>query len=801
MVLCFCSGFAALIYEIVWLQQFSLFLGATSVSVAIVLATFMAGLSAGSLAANRLWLVRQNGLRGFGLLELGVGLWGLLSLALFPIAEKLYCHFTIPGSGDLFVRCLIATGLMFPASFLMGASLPILAQVWAALPDGILRVGRSYAANTVGAAIGSLVAGFYLLPLHDISFAIGFAAGVNICAAFAALFSHRWIESQIRFVNSFEVNHAQPALTTGFATARDLTPTTRRIVETATFLSGLTAIGAETIWTRQLTLVLGPTVYSFSILLALFLIGLSLGNAIGVWLSRRVRSPIRTFSIVQALLMIAIPCSANLIVDFVPHFLVLHGSDERLTVRITRDLIRSGAAILPPALLWGISSTVAMTCLSSRQRPISELTGRLLGANTLGAIAGALGIGIVAMPFGSQLIHRLLMLISAANSGLLFFAFLKEPPHEATNQSRTVLRAFQPALTIVLGMLAWPFLSAPPDGLLAEGRWTDRTPDSTCYLFVAEGRDFPVVVSQQHDGTRCFHVAGKIEASTRERDIRTQRLLGHLPALANPHPRSVLVIGCGSGMTAGSLLAHPSVERIVICEIEPRVIDAARATFSDHNRQVLDDPKTSIVTDDARRYLATTHERFDVITVDPIHPWVKGSAALYTAEFYESCKKHLNPGGNMALWVPLYESNAATVQCELATFIEQFPASTLWSGQSQFIGYDVVLVGTFGQPSPISNDMILRATECGEVAESLSEIGIGEPDKLAELLIGYGNDLSEWLHDVPLNHDWNLRLQYLAGASSDGATEQIILDRLRFARDTSRERHSLTAASDPILLE
>lgn len=155
----------------------------------------------------------------------------------------------------------------------------------------------------------------------------------------------------------------------------------------------------------------------------------------------------------------------------------------------------------------------------------------------------------------------------------------------------------------------------------------------------------------------------------------------------------------------------------------------------------------------------------------------------------------------MALWVPLYESNAATVQCELATFIEQFPASTLWSGQSQFIGYDVVLVGTFGQPSPISNDMILRATECGEVAESLSEIGIGEPDKLAELLIGYGNDLSEWLHDVPLNHDWNLRLQYLAGASSDGATEQIILDRLRFARDTSRERHSLTAASDPILLE
>src|SRR5579871_182095 len=134
-------------------------------------------------------------------------------------------------------------------------------------------------------------------------------------------------------------------------------------------------------------------------------------------------------------------------------------------------------------------------------------------------------------------------------------------------------------------------------------------------------------------GNRCFHISGKVEATTNVVDMRTQRMLGHLPALAHKAPRKVLVVGCGSGMTAGSFLLYPSVEQVVLCEMESSVIKASRAAFPIQNYRVLEDPRTRIVVDDARHFLATTREKFDVITTDPIHPWVRGAASLYTSEF------------------------------------------------------------------------------------------------------------------------------------------------------------------------
>src|SRR5579872_5342614 len=173
-----------------------------------------------------------------------------------------------------------------------------------------------------------------------------------------------------------------------------------------------------------------------------------------------------------------------------------------------------------------------------------------------------------------------------------------------------------------------------------------------------------VAVSLMYNGVRNFHVSGKVEASSEPQDMRLQRMLGHLPALLHPNPRKVLVVGCGAGVTAGSFVAHPEVERIVICEIEPLIPTVVVSYFRLENQDVLNDPRVELVCDDARHFIATTAETFDVITSDPIHPWIKGAATLYTQEYFEQCKRHLKPGGLVTQWVPLYESNPDAVKSQ-----------------------------------------------------------------------------------------------------------------------------------------
>ena len=197
-------------------------------------------------------------------------------------------------------------------------------------------------------------------------------------------------------------------------------------------------------------------------------------------------------------------------------------------------------------------------------------------------------------------------------------------------------------------------------------------------LYVGEGRNSSVVVSQLPGGQIYFHVSGKVEASTEPYDMRLQRMLGHIPALIHKGPESVLVVGFGAGVTAGTFVVHPEVKNITICEIEPLIPQASSKYFATENHNVFHDPRTRMMYDDARHFVLTTKEKFDIITSDPIHPWVKGTATLYSKEYFELVKQHLNPGGVITQWVPLYESDFETVKSELATFFDVFPNGTIW---------------------------------------------------------------------------------------------------------------------------
>jgi spermidine synthase len=320
------------------------------------------------------------------------------------------------------------------------------------------------------------------------------------------------------------------------------------------------------------------------------------------------------------------------------------------------------------------------------------------------------------------------------------------------------------ALTLGLaGVLTWAVPAVPGD-LIAHGRALPRFIREWRVVYAGEGMNSSVAVTRQGE-IRQFHVSGKVEASSHPDDMRLQRMLGHLSALAHAKPRKVLVVGCGAGVTAGTFVLHPDVEKIVICEIEPLVPKVVATHFAQENYDVVNDPRVEIVYDDARHYVLTSHEKFDIITSDPIHPWVKGAATLYTREYFELCKQHLNPGGVVTLWVPLYESDLDTVKSEFATFFEAFPQGTVWHNHSGGGGYDTVVLG---QAEATTIDVAglddrLNRPDHAEVKKSLDEVGLGGALTLLSTYAGRGPDLKPWLEGAEINRDRNLRLQYLAG--------------------------------------
>jgi spermidine synthase len=230
-------------------------------------------------------------------------------------------------------------------------------------------------------------------------------------------------------------------------------------------------------------------------------------------------------------------------------------------------------------------------------------------------------------------------------------------------------------------------------------------------------------------------------------------------------PESVLIVGFGAGVTAGTFVLYPTVRRIVICEIEPLIPQVIAQHFREENYNVLSDPRVEVVYDDARNYIHTTGETFDIITSDPIHPWVKGSASLYTREYFDLARRHLNPGGVISLWVPLYESTLDAVRSQIATFFDVFPNGTVWSNTIEGNGYDLVLMAS-ERSSPVDLDLMtarLNKPEYLNARYSLQNVEFPNALSLFATYAGRARDLAGWLSGAEINRDNNLRLQYLAG--------------------------------------
>lgn len=738
------SGCAALMYEIVWYQMLQLAIGSTTISMGFLLASFMGGLCIGSL-----WLPRYktnlHPLKLYAYIEVGIAICGLLVLWLMPLFDRVYIAAAGYGLPNMLLRTFFAGVCLLPPTILMGASLPAAARWIESTAAGASWWGLLYGGNTLGAVFGCLITGFYTLRLYNQATATYVAVAINLLvAAIAWILAARTpasveavIETDAPAVHEQEFNRASIFWTIG--------------------LSGASALGAEVVWTRLLGYLFGVTTYAFSIILAVFLIGIAIGSAAGAWIGRTARPRI-ALGWSQVLLVIAIAWTCMTISDSLPYWPInpFLAASPWFTFQI--DMARALWAVLPPTLLWGASFPLALAAIGSLREDSARSVGSVYAANTLGAIAGALAVSLILVPWiGTQNTQRVILLVAAAGAATALFPYIL----------RYNARSMGAALSLSLGMAIWMAaqIDAVPGEFIAYGRQMATMLGQSNVIYTKEGRNSSVAISTWSSGQTYINVNGHVEATTEIYDMALQRMVGHLPGILHPNPKSVLGIGFGAGVSAGTFTRYPTIEKITICEIEPVIPPTSTQYFAEQNYQVALNPKTTIVFDDARHFVMTAKEKFDIIASDPLDVFAKGTAALYSKEYFEAIKAHLNPGGFFTLYVPLYESDIRTVQGELATFFNVFPNATVWANTRNGQGYDMVFMGQ-ADPLVVNVDEVqarLYRPDYGLVTESLREVGFPDAESLFATYTGRKSDLGRWFANAEITTDRDLRLMYHAG--------------------------------------
>jgi len=818
------SGCAALIYEIVWLQLLQLVIGSSGISLGVLLGIFMGGMCLGSLLLPRLISSGHHPLRVYAFLELGIGMFGIAILFGLPLLADMYEGFM--GHGVMH-RALVAAVCLLPPTVLMGATLPAIARWVKATPEGVSWMGLFYAGNIGGAVAGCLLAGFYLLRVHDMPTATYVAVAINVTVSLFALAAASRTQYEAATVEATEIPVKGEVDKLG--------------VYIAIGLSGLCAMGAEVVWTRLLSLMLGATVYTFSIILAMFLVGLGIGSSAGAFWARTVDRARVALGACQILIAGAAAWGALIITKGIPYWAInpIEKTKELGPWYIFLvDLLRAACAVLPAALLWGASFPLALAAVAGRNQDSGRMVGGVYAANTVGAIIGSLAFSMLLIPqIGTQWAQRLIIILAAISALVAFapfFASYKKTKKRSIKESRTlnissgklagvffslaavallaVLVAPVPWIPVAFGRYSSLWLKGCEPGIVKEKDvpLTEGNSLGMRYcVYVGEGMNVSVAVTKSTNGILYFHGAGKVQASSLPKDMRLQRMLGHLSVLVQKNPddvKDVLVVACGAGVTAGSFIPYPNIERITICDIEPLVPKVVTPMFGNVNYHIVDGidkenphkvegKEVRVEYDDGRHYIRTLPKgkKFDIITSDPIDPWVKGCAALNTVEYYQMCKEHLNPGGVMSLWIPFYESNNETVKSVISTFYQVFPNGMIFSNDINGKGYDAVLLGQI-EPTRIDLDKVnekLNSPDYEQVRKSLIEVGFGvdaadiiwmpnESGNTAISLLatyaGRAADMNEWMKNSQINTDRNLRLQYLAGMSVNSYIETSILN-------------------------
>jgi spermidine synthase len=759
------SGMTGLIYEVIWARMLGLVFGATTLAVSTVLASFMGGLALGSALGGRVAARLKRPLQVYGLIEIGVAVYALLVPWLFRLVDHLYALLWQQAHPNFYVfslwRFFLSGATLLIPTMLMGATLPVLAAVLVRTRTfKSTSITRLYTANLGGAIFGTILAGFFLLPRLGLFRTIFVTALTNIFIGLVAVVLDRGRVVDTVAGKSHDSHVAEGELSTdatGFWMA-------------AAFVSGFVTISTQVAWTRVLTMVIGSSTYAFSIVVALFLIGLSLG---AFEIGRKVRKKDLRNTLFKVELGTGVSLLLSLwVTNQMPWLLVYFGLNSNVGSwrgLLILQILCASLLILLPAFLMGTVMPLVLVWAGQKSSQASvTFVGRSYAINTLGAIAGAFCAGFVLIPrMGTRFTVVCAAALSLVIAGIAFSA-------RETTRDRDLFRALVAGATVVVVVLC--FLVAPRLNLaelsigaydslvrvLAKSREPSTTkepertgPQQHDLLLYEEGPTSTVSVRRDW-GTTSLAINGRTNASDGE-DMSTQVMLAQIPLLVAPSIKNGLIVGFASGVSAGAILQSP-IESVTCVELEPATVTASH--FFDHvNNHPLNDPRLHLVIDDARTYLRGNPERYDLIMSEPSHPWVPGVANLFTEEFFQLGRQRLNDGGVFVQWLQVYQLSNENLRSVLATFHKVFPYMMVFRVGGEAKGKDLILVGSH---SPMTLDRIAERMRDSRTAAELARVNIQTDGDVRAWFVCDEKRLAPAIAGAVINTDDNMHVETTA---------------------------------------
>lgn len=721
----FLSGVASLMDEVVWFKYLHLTLGATTSATATLLAVFMGGLALGSWLFGRIAPRLSRPARTYGLLETGVAVFALATPLLFEAIHRGYVFaFRHVGEGPatlLAVRVALATLALLPPTILMGATFPVLSRFVEREESHGRRSAGLYAVNTAGAVTGVALAGFLLVPRFGLKATLSASVCLSLVAALLAL-----------------------------ALQRDPLPPARpergerplRLWLVVAFLTGAGAMAVEVLWTRILVLYLGSSVYTFSLMLAIYLSGIAIGSFAGTVL--RQRDPRRLLAATQLALgvsiilqVLAFPAFAKVLVAVATRF--LHA--RTYTDVFVSEAITTTVYLFPPTFLMGLTFTALVRAACRSRDTAPRDVGSVYSSNTLGSIAGSLVAGFLAIPaLGTQ-------------NSLLASCFL------AAGVAWLVLPRSWPVRLAPAAFAALAFVPARDGVILASGPFSD-VPRANV-LFYDEDVTATVSVKQyETPPALSLELNGVNVAGTTPSLLTVQKLQGHLPLLLADRPEKVLHVGFGSGGTAHAVSLHP-ISQIRVLEISPEVLQASARFFQPVNRGVLADPRLTATINDGRNFILASPDSFDVILSDSIHPRYAGNGSLYTKEYFRLCARRLRPGGVVSMWLPMYSLLPENFRSIVRAFHDVFPHVSIWYAHSVENSFTIVIATP--EKTIRLADLRRRIESQPGVGKDLAEIGAAEPAELLSYLMLGPDAVSAWVANADPHVDDRPSVEYESG--------------------------------------
>lgn len=714
----FCSGAAALVYESAWGRMLHRVFGVGDLAVATVLAAFFLGLGLGSLLGGRLADRVDRPALAYAALEVGVAIWAILSLWVFPELHGAYASLGAGrGFGTLtLVRLLLCLLVLLPPTVAMGMTLPVLVK---AVSEGKADWGSSatslYFTNTLGAVLGAGATGLYLVPQLGTNRSIVIAAGGSLLAALIVWLAYgmKWGRSESAAGGAPEKEDSGPAEATATEAAEPRPDLERRALMAALFagIAGFASLAGEVLWTRVLRMIVQGTTQAFAAMLVNFLIGIAFGSLIADWLMRERehggrRDPVLLFGICQ-LLLAGLTAFAISFAPHLPRFIVMM-HHEAVTIPHTVGVLLAVSAmlLLPLSLVLGASIPLAWHMVEDDGPRAARQAGRVLAVNTFGGLIGSLTAGFFLVPMIG--IEKSLLMVVMVHVALAMAAFLTAQRHLnqrliyffAALTAGLMILAAQPSLHLAALLDSWydphrTVVSGPVDELVEEGAPACERcgfPHRSDVVYLAEGRNTTVtVIKRSADNWRIFN-DGRPESglSPGHPGFGAElTVLGAIPTLFAQEHQRAMAIGFGGGHTTTMLLKGP-FERIDVIELEEAVIDGARMMHR-HFREEFPLPalpvaegeerpptnpradRVHLTFDDARAQLALAEEgTYDAVVSQPSHPWLAGSSALYTYEFFREVERALNQGGVLVQWVNLFRMDVESLRQVVGTLLSVF---------------------------------------------------------------------------------------------------------------------------------